>query len=284
MAPAMRYCIYCGNKLSEMSIPVVNPPQQKPSTPSTLPPTVTPPMSTNTTSVSTSEGIDTGVSNLMTNITAIYERKVALVELLPTNQVSEKIFLKLYNEYNQKLFDLKKIRNQKVNELQERLIEGNKRFNEVNLILEELEVRNKIGEIDLNIFTQKAGKLKTEKQELMTSLKTLKTNFDYLEKNMTGKRPLEIRELENKMSDSYNTLQKLGEEKISKETLNAIKKDIEETLNFLNSQLTPLKKLEKELLEQLELLQTRHKVSEVSIEEYEKKKHDLQEELNKVWN
>ena len=285
--PAMKYCIYCGAKLAQVALPPISPrpPQNLPPPPS-FPPTVPPPRppSVKITSSPVSGGTEIENTALMSGITALYERKTSLLEMLRSAEISEQVFLKLFNEYNGKLSDLMNARIRRIDEQRGRLEEGNKRLAAVNADLEELGVRHKIGEIDLGVFAQKADRLKMEQQELVNSLKTFRMNLDRLGKIMTEKKPSEIRDLETKMRASYEAIQKLaGEGKISAETLNAIKSDVDETLNFFDSQIVELKEKEKGLREQLELLQTRYKLSEISIEEYEKRKREIQAEIDKVW-
>ena len=54
-------------------------------------------------------------------------------------------------------------------------------------------------------------------------------------------------------------------------------------MKLFNSVIGERKKKEKVLREQLETLQARYRVSEISIEEYEKRKRELQEEIDKIW-
>jgi chromosome segregation ATPase len=62
-----------------------------------------------------------------------------------------------------------------------------------------------------------------------------------------------------------------------------VKPDIEETLKFFDSLIKEHKEKDRTLREQLETLQTRYKLSELSIEEFERKKHELQTEIDKLW-
>ena len=82
----------------------------------------------------------------------------------------------------------------------------------------------------------------------------------------------------------YDALKDLMEKgKITDETLNKIKPDLEKTLEFFDLLIGKRKEKEKMLREQLETLQARYRLSEISIEEYERKKRELQEEIDKVW-
>ncbi len=284
--PAMKYCIYCGARLSQAVPPTISPRPTQTAPPPSLPPKVPPPQppSVKITAPAVIGGPEAESASLMSNISTSYERKAALLDMFRTGGVTEGIFLKLYNEYSGKLSDLLNARIRRIDEHRSRLDEANRRLAQVNANLEELGVRHKIGEIDLGVFAQKADRLKMEQQGLMNSVKTFRMNLDRLGKMLSEKKPSEIRDLETKMRTNYEALQKLlGEGKISAQTLNAIKSDVEETLAFFNSQIVALKEKEKSLTEQLEVLQTRYKLSEISIEEYEKRKSELQAEIDKVW-
>jgi chromosome segregation ATPase len=105
-----------------------------------------------------------------------------------------------------------------------------------------------------------------------------------LENILGDKKPGEIRDLEEKLSSLKSDLERMGEEeKVTGETLDFVKPDIEEMLRFLGSLIRDRKEKEKKLREQLETLQTRYKLSELSIEEYERRKRELQAEIDKVW-
>ena len=97
-------------------------------------------------------------------------------------------------------------------------------------------------------------------------------------------KPSEIHDLEMKIRRSKSALEKMGEEgKVTQETLEFVKSDIEGMLRFLDSLIKDRKEKEKKLREQLETLQTRYKLSELSIEEYERRKREIQAEIDKIW-
>ena len=207
-----------------------------------------------------------------------------MLELFESGEVSEKVFLKLYNEYSDKLSDSLRARTIMMEQMKNRLSERDNRLSEVGMRLEELEVRQKIGEIDANVYRVRTEKLKAEEQELAGSVKTLKTDIDRLDKLLAEKKPSEIRDLEANLRTHHSALEKLLDEgKISAETFNTVKPSIEETLDFLESLIRERKEKEKNIREQLETLQTRYKLSELSIEEYERRKRELQAELDKIW-
>jgi len=221
----------------------------------------------------------------MSNISTLYTRKIALFRLFQSGEVSEAVFLKLYNEYSGKLSELLNKRVRRLEELRRRLDEIDRRLNEVALNLEELNVRYKIGELDMNTFSQKSEKLKIEQRELENIAGSIKTNLERLKNLLGDKSPSEIRDMESRLKSAYDAIKRMIEEgKISSKVLDNIKTDVEETITFLDSLIKDRKEKERLLREQLETLQARYKIGEISIEEYEKQKRELQEKINKVWS
>lgn len=291
--PAMVYCIYCGTRLpkpvprtvpppppaapapSRAQLPVPSPIPSRIPPPARFPPSVPPPPP---------PPVKDEIQELMSNITKYYERKVSLLEMLRQGEVSERVFLKLYNEYTEKVNDLLNTRIRKVEGLRRDLEEKNKRFEDVSFTLEELEVRHKIGEIDDQRFAEKSGNLRGEESRLQTTVKDLKAKLSRLDKMFADKAPHEILTWDKKVRDCYEALDRLVEEgRLSRESLGKIKPDMEETLSFLDSIIGERKEKEKKLREQLETLQARYRVSEISIEEYERKKREIQDEISKIW-
>jgi chromosome segregation ATPase len=273
----MKYCIYCGARLPQAAPPTAGPPQPAlpPARPPAAPPPARPPYAV---------GVRDEIAHLMAGITALYERKAVLLDLLQSGKVSERVFLKLYNEYDAKLKDFLNARVGRIKELRSELDEKSKRLSEVAVKLEELEVRHKVGEVDTNFYSQEAEKLRAEERKLVDSVKTLRINIERLEKMLAEKKSGEIRDLETNMKSHQSTIEKLVEEgKISSETFAAIKPNMDETLRLFDSLIKERKDKEKELREQLETLQTRYKLSELSIEEYERKKRELQAQIDEIW-
>ena len=285
--PAMKYCIYCGAQLPTAAQPPraerPRPMEAPPPVPPLVPPPTKPAQQRPATPAPT--GLEGEIANLMSNISTLYTRKIALFRLFQSGEVSEAVFLKLYNEYSGKLSELLNKRVRRLEELRRRLDEIDRRLNEVALNLEELNVRYKIGELDMNTFSQKSEKLKIEQRELENIAGSIKTNLERLKNLLGDKSPSEIRDMESRLKSAYDAIKRMIEEgKISSKVLDNIKTDVEETITFLDSLIKDRKEKERLLREQLETLQARYKIGEISIEEYEKQKRELQEKINKVWS
>jgi len=292
LVPAMVYCIYCGAKLPRITPPekVEAPPPrtQMPTQPPRippLPPPSTPPPTVRISPPPTAQpAVKNEILDLISNITGFYDRKVSLLNLIKSEEISEKVFLKLYDEYTEKLNDLQNLRTRKTDELKRDLDGKMRRLEDIKAAMEELEVRHKINEVDDQRFNERMNVLKTEGNQIQTLVKDLKINLEQLEKPLAGKTPRDILNLDVKARSSYEALGKLVEEgKLTNEALNKIKPDIEKMLDFFDSIIKDRKEKEKNLREQLETLQTRYRLSEISIEEFEKRKRGVQEEIDKIW-
>jgi len=279
MVPAMKYCIYCGTKLPETPLKVSGPQTQPPSS---MQAPVRPIMRESRRPFF--PGASSEIEQLMSGITTLYERKASLLDLFRSGEVSERVFLKLYREYSGKLDDFLKARSRKLDDLKSSLEEKRNRLSEISMQLEELEIRAKLGELDLATYNQRAEKLKAEERGLNEVVNSLNADIKALENLLGNLKPSEIRELEAKINSSRSALEKMGEEeRVTRQTLETVKPDIERMLEFIDSLIKDRKEKEKKLREQLETLQTRYKLSEISIEEYERRKRELQNEIDKIW-
>jgi len=282
MVPAMRYCIYCGIKLPQASPPMSRPQPTPPSQVSAKSPIARP--AAREVRRSFFPGAKSEIEQLMSGITTLYERKASLLDLFRSGEVSERVFLKLYKEYGGKLKDYLKAREMKLNELRSSLEEKRNLLSEITMRLEELEIRTKVGEIDPVTYNQKVEKLRSEERGLKEAMKSINADIKALENILGDRKPSEIRDLEERLNSSKAALERMAEEgKATQETLEIVKPDIEEMLRFIESLIKDRKEKEKKLREQLETLQTRYKLSELSIEEYERRKRELQAEIDKIW-
>lgn len=293
----MTYCIYCGARLPKITppqrvrvppaptrIPPAPPPRPIPPRPPSAERAPSPPTVKISPPPVTAPEVKNEVLSLMSDITKYYERKISLLGLFSSGEVSERVLLKLYDEYTNKLTDLLKLRARKLDELKNDLEAKSKRLDDIKMAIEELQVRHKIGEVNTEKFNERINMLRMEEDRLQNTLKELEMNIDHLGKMLAEKPPREILNLDRKTRSCYDTLAKLAEEgKITNETLDKIKSDTDNMLEFFNSLIGGRKEKERTLREQLETLQARYRVSEISIEEYERKKREIQEEIDKVW-
>ncbi len=268
--PTTLYCVYCGAELPKPTSPRVPAPTalRKPAI----------------TQAATSMETQKGLGELMNNISLYYARKVALLDMLQSKEISEGVFLRLYGEYDSKLHNALNARAKIMERLKAELNEKERRFSEMKLSLEELGVRHRIGEISLQEFREKSEFVHFQLNNLEERLKRVKEDLGHLNKMFIGVNPRDIFDLELKSKACYGTLEKLVEEKIlTKETAEKIRPDIKDVVELLGSLTTDRKEKQKALQEKLETLEARYRVGEVPIEDYEKRRHELHSQLEKIW-
>lgn len=268
VVPATLYCIYCGNRLPRRPAPPPAPPK-----PVAIPPPPPKPVR-----------VKEDIRELLTNISLQYTRKIALLGLLRSKEVSEGIFMKLYQEYTDKLQGFLSARTRMMERLRSELDEKEKSRGKLKTFLEEIDVRRKIGEIPLQEFTKRSERLRSQIGELEETLSRIRKDLNYLQKLFIDKALREVLDLESKTKTCYGDLERLvAGGAVTRETMERIKPDIEGILKLLDSLTKGRKERQKTLQEELETLETRYRVGEVSVEHYEKRKHELQSELQKLW-
>lgn len=232
----------------------------------------------------TSMGAQKGLRELMSNISLYYARKVALLNMLQSKKISEGVFLRLYDEYDNKLRNSLNARAKIMERLKAELSEKERRFSEMKLSLEELGVRHRIGEISLQEFTEKSEFVQFQLNNLEERLKRVKEDLSHLNKMFSGVNPRDVFDLEQKTKACYCTLEKLVEEKfLTEKTAEKIRPDVKGMVELLGSLTTDRKERQKSLQEELGTLEARYRVGEVPIEDYEKQRRELHSQLEKIW-
>jgi len=268
--PATLYCVHCGAELPKPTSPKVPAPTalRKPEI----------------TKAAISMEAQKGLRELMSNISLYYARKVALLDMLQSKEISEGVFLRLYNDYDSKLRNALNARAKIMERLKAELSEKERRFSEMKLFLEELGVRHRIGEISRQEFTEKSEFVQFQLNNLEERLKRVKEDLSHLNKMFIGVNPRDIFDLEQKTKTCYGALEKLVEENfLTKETAEKIRPDIKGMVEVLGSLTTGRKERQKVLQEELETLEARYRVGEVPIEDYEKRRRELHSQLEKIW-
>lgn len=288
--PAMIYCIYCGARLPTATPKVPAPtvprvPEAPPAPPRVPPPVAAPPKPTPPPAPPTIPvGVRAEIRSLMSGISTYQDRKISLMNLFQGGEVSEKVFMKLYEEYGGKLSELLNQRVSRLEELRSQLEEKRQRLDEVRFNLEELEARHKVGEIDAQTFEERAARLRGEESRLKSEIEGLESNIEHLERIFSEKPPREILNMEGRVKTFYESLDRMVEEgRLSRESAEKLKPDLEEALKLFDSIIGERKERERKLREQLEALHARYRVSEISIEEYERRKREIQREIDKIW-
>jgi DNA repair exonuclease SbcCD ATPase subunit len=268
--PATLYCVHCGAELPKQTSRI---------TPATMAL-----KELETAQAKIPIGAKMGLRELMNSISLYYIRKVALLDLLQSKGISESVFLRLYGEYGSKLSNALNTRADIMKRLKLELSEKERRLSEMRLSLEELRVRHRIGEISLQMFTEKSEFVQFQLNNLEERLKKVKEDLSNLNEMFIGIKPRDVFDFELKTKACYSALEKLIEENfLTKETAEKIRPDIRGMVEFLGSLTTDRKERQNVLQKEMEILEARYRVGEVPIEDYEKQKHELHSQMEKIW-
>ncbi|RLG07816.1 MAG: hypothetical protein DRN59_00460 [Thaumarchaeota archaeon] len=184
-----------------------------------------------------------------------------LIEVFLNGEASPDIFLDVYKEYREKIQAINSKRLEIINSLQQRM-------NELTNRLEQLKVRHEVGEIsDRQYITDKLS-IDRELSKLKPKLNLLHNIFDVKLADIPSYEE-KIRNLRNEISEKG---QSMG---LSEESVKMIVEDLDQTLESLKDLLELHKKLKKEL----DKLELRYKIGELTEEEYQAAKQKIERQM-----
>jgi hypothetical protein len=204
--------------------------------------------------------------------------------MLELQEVSDKVFLKLYSEYTRELHEALETRTRLMNQLKSNLDKTKRSYDETNMLLEEIDVRNRIGEITLEELSDKTSNLGFKAGKLEDALGEIKTDLEILENIFTEKTPRELFVIETNIRTTYKKLeQKLFTKLVSQKTIESLRPDIESMLALLVPMLGDRKEKQRILQNALETIEARYRVGELSIEKYEIERQRIQSAIESIW-
>jgi hypothetical protein len=224
------------------------------------------------------------ILELMSEISLKFTRKIDLLRMLELQEVSDKVFLKLYSEYTRELHEALETRTRLMNQLKSNLDKTKRSYDETNMLLEEIDVRNRIGEITLEELSDKTSNLGFKAGKLEDALGEIKTDLEILENIFTEKTPRELFVIETNIRTTYKKLeQKLFTKLVSQKTIESLRPDIESMLALLVPMLGDRKEKQRILQNALETIEARYRVGELSIEKYEIERQRIQSAIESIW-
>lgn len=228
--------------------------------------------------------VEPGIQTLMKDLQNNIFWKIKLVGLLCTGDVSEAVFTKLFDEYQSKINSLTQLRNEKMEHFRDGLDKKKEEYKEAKLKLEELRVRCAVGEIDKTDLESRAPELEKKVESLATETTYVDAQLDRLNNLLGGTTPKEIMEIEKTASQCNESLTTLVDTGTIGETMaETLSNDLEAVLKIFDSIIGERKREEEKLLEKLSTLETRYKIGEISISDFEQSKRETQIKLQKIW-
>lgn len=248
------YCKFCGKPLEakpespimEKTAPAITPSQEP-----TIPPQeIVPPMQ----EVAEERKI-------VEQLSAFYNWRNKLIELFLNGEASPDVFVDIYKEYRTRIQAVNEKRTQMIRELEEKI-------NDLTVKLENLKIRHEVGEVpDRQYITEKLN-IDRELSKLKPKLNILHNAFN-IKIAEVPRYEARIRELKEAVSE------KGAAGGLTNEDVVMIASDLDEILESLQS----LMEVHKRLTKELEKVELRYKVGELTDEEYEAMKQKIQRQM-----
>lgn len=184
-----------------------------------------------------------------------------LLEVFLNGEASPDVFLDVYKEYRAKIQSINSKRLEIVNSLQQRL-------NELTTKLEQLKVRHEVGEISDRQYI-------TDKLSIDRELSVIKPKLNMLH-NIFNVKLADIPSYEEKLRNLRDRVKEKGVSMgLGEDDVDMIVDDMDQTLNAIKDLLELHKKLKKEL----DKLELRYKIGELTDEEYQAAKQKIERQM-----
>jgi hypothetical protein len=210
--------------------------------------------------------------------------KLKLYGKLLDGGVTGEVFTKIYEEYVDEIERLDEIRKERIEYFQGQHEEKTAQLNSSKMDHEELRVRAEIGQIQESELMIRLPEVIERINALTRETSILEAKLSRLNSPLGEMHPREALELEKTIigySESIDGLVSGG--KIDEALRDAIRSDLKATLTMLDGILGERKQSERELREELETLEVRFKVGEITLKEYESLRQQVLEKLEHVW-
>jgi len=184
-----------------------------------------------------------------------------LIELFLNGEATPDVFVEIYKEYRSRIQAINAKRMELIKSLEQRM-------NELNTRLEQLKIRHEVGEIsDRQYITDKLA-IDRELSKIKPKLNMLHNAFDV--------KLADIPSYEEKLRKFRDEISERGKSLgLSEEDVEMIVGDLEETLDSLKDLLELHKKLKKEL----DKLELRYRIGELTEEEYQAAKQKIERQM-----
>ena len=287
--PKTMYCIYCGSGLQGGEL--LRPEAQEQPTEAIIPdfkfePLRQTPVSLKVESpfplIRTEPELDKGFLDQIEELKKHWAWQLKLVDMLTEIGVSEEVFTKIYNEYSTEVERLGNILEERRAASSEEYARKKAELSEMETAHEELSVRVAVGQLPSRALQRRTPISKERMDGLTRDIKRLETTLSKLDDVMGDIYPEDKRNLEDIARKSLRSLDGLVVEgKISRELSERLREDLTSALALFRA---PEEKRETEsaLRDELETLEVRYKVGEITLEEFESMKTAILDKINRL--
>lgn len=191
----------------------------------------------------------------------LYNWRHKLIELFLSGEAVADVFIEIYKEYRSKIQSVNTRRIELIKSLEQKM-------NELTTRLEQLKVRHEVGEISDRQYI-------TDKLAIDRELSKIRPKLNMLY-NVSNVKLADIPEYEEKLRKFKDEIDRRGE------TLGLSRDDVEMITDDLNEMLESLKgllELHKKLRKELDKIELRYRIGELTEEEYQAAKQKIERQM-----
>lgn len=287
--PKTMYCIYCGSGLQGGEL--LRPEAEEQPTEAIIPDFKFEPLRQTPVDlrvekpfplIRTEPELDKGFLDQIEELRKHWAWQLKLVDMITEIGVSEEVFTKIYNEYSTEVERLGNILEERRAASSEEYARKKAELSEMETAHEELSVRVAVGQLPSRALQRRTPISKERMDGLTRDIKRLETTLSKLDDVMGDIYPEDKRNLEDIARKSLRSLDGLVVEgKISRELSERLREDLTSALALFRA---PEEKRETEsaLRDELETLEVRYKVGEITLEEFESMKTAILDKINRL--
>jgi hypothetical protein len=230
------------------------------------------------------KGHDPELDDSFREIIKYQNLRVKLSNLLLEETISEDVFSRVYNNYSFEILRLSEFIGGKIAEYKHLLDNKRETLSKARMKHDELKLRVAVGELAEGDMLIRVPKIRDETSTLqneVSSLENFLTKLDNLSIYVSSKEVFEYKQIIRVILGSIDEL--VSSEKISKSLGMKLKSDLEEAVLFYNRLQGKNGEAEMKLQNELEILDVRYQVGEITIEEMESSKKEIIMKLERLW-
>lgn len=210
--------------------------------------------------------------------------KLKLFGKLFEGGVTTGVFTKIYEEYVDEIDRLDEIRKERIAYFQGQYEEKTAQLSGSKMDHEELRVRAEVGQIQESELMISLPEVIDRINALTRETSILEAKLSRLNSPLGEMHPREALELEKTIINNIESMDGLvSGGKIGEALGDAVRSDLKATLTMLDGLLGERKQSERELKDELDTLEARFKVGELTLKEYESLRQQVMEKLEHVW-
>ena len=232
--------------------------------------------------IRTEPELDRGFLEQIEELRKHWAWQLKLVDMLTEIGVSEEVFTKIYNEYSTEIERLGNILEERRSASAEEYARKKAELTEMETAHEELSVRVAVGQLPSRALQRRTPISKERMDGLARDLRRLESTLSKLEDVMGDVYPEDKRNLEAIARKSLRSLDGLVVEgKISRELCERLREDLTSAIALFRAP-EEKRQTESALRDELETLEVRYKVGEITLEEFESMKTAILDKINRL--